>query len=342
MSDTNKNKAMPPDIIMPANATIQDGEARRLGVELEFTGLDCHEVAAVIAKRFDGLLRQEDEYRYSVESTDHGRFVIELDSRYVHKGESPLPDIGKRLEDEQLGDAVDRGVRMTIGEVTRHYVPVEIVCPTIPIASLRVLDNAVADLRERGARGTSESLVYAFGLQINVEMPALDAGTILTYFRAYLVSAERLRSDIGVDVSRRVLPFCQPHPPDYTRLVLRDDYAPGLEQLIDDYLRYNPTRNRDLDMLPLFAFIDEPRVIAFMGEEAKIKARPALHYRLPDSRIEDPDWFIVTEWNRWAKSVERLAADPKTLTAVRRAYLRYLETGSWKTLTQEALAWFRS
>lgn len=342
MSNTNKNKTMPPDIIMPANATTQDGEPRRLGVELEFIGLNCHEAAAIIAKRFDGWLRQEDEYRYSVEDTGHGRFVIELDSRYVHKGESPLPDIRKRLEDEQLGDTVDRGVRMTIGEVTRHYLPVEVVCPPIPIADLPVLDDAVADLRERGARGTGESLVYAFGLQINVEMPALDAGTILTYLQAYVVSAERLRSEIGVDVSRRVLPFCQPPPPDYMRLVLQDDYAPGMEQLIDDYLRYNPTRNRDLDMLPVLAFVDEARVIAFMGEEAKIKARPALHYRLPDSRIEEPDWFIVTEWNRWARTVERLAADPKRLTAVRRAYRRYLDTGSWKNLTQEALAWLRS
>ncbi len=332
---------MPQDIIVPARITTQDGKPRRLGVEIEFIGPNCYEAAAIIAKRFKGWARQEDEYRYSVEDTAYGRFVVELDTRYVHRGESPLPEVRKRLHDEHLGETVDRGVRMTIGEVTRHYMPVEVVCPPIPIQDLAILDGAVADLRKIGARGTSESVIFAFGLQINIEMPALDAGTILTYLQAYIVSAERLRSEIGVDVSRRVLPFCQPPPPDYMRLVLGDDYAPTMERLIDDYLHHNPTRNRDLDMLPLFAFIDLARVKARLGK-AKVNPRPALHYRLPDSRIEDPDWFIVTEWNRWAKSVEYLAADPQRLTAVRRAYRRYLDSGSWRTLTQEALAWLRS
>jgi hypothetical protein len=32
---------------------------------------------------------------------------------------------------------------------------------------------------------------------------------------------------------------------------------PDLDTLIDDYLEYNPTRNRALDFLPLFLHLDE-------------------------------------------------------------------------------------
>ncbi|OBX33760.1 putative amidoligase enzyme [Halomonas elongata] len=38
--------------------------------------------------------------------------------------------------------------------------------------------------------------------------------------------------------------------------MLDPDYQPDLRTLIDDYLEYNPTRNRELDLLPLFAYLD--------------------------------------------------------------------------------------
>ena len=87
---------------------------------------------------------------------------------------------------------------------------------------------------------------------------------------------------------------------------------------IDDYLAANPTRNRDLDLLPLLHYFDETRVRAVLPNE-KINGRPTFHYRLPDARVSDPGWSIAPDWNRWV-CVERLAADRERLDAVGAAY----------------------
>lgn len=79
-----------------------------------------------------------------------------------------------------------------------------------------------------------------------------------------------------------------------------------MDQLIDDFITDNPTRNRELDMLPLFAHLDEDRVRARV-DDPLIKARPTYHYRLPNTNLADPEWGVLTEWNRWV-IVERLAA----------------------------------
>ena len=117
------------------------------------------------------------------------------------------------------------------------------------------------------------------------------------------------------DFSRRYLTdFIDPFPTDYLELVLGSKYQPDLDQLIDDYLSHNPTRNRSLDLLPLLAEIDETRVLAGVArsERSLVKRRPAFHYRLPDCRIGDPHWSIAGEWNRWWY-VESVASDPALL-----------------------------
>jgi hypothetical protein len=88
--------------------------------------------------------------------------------------------------------------------------------------------------------------------------------------------------------------------------------------LIDDYLDASPSRNRELDMLPLFAHLDHDRVRARLPYE-KISARPTFHYRLPDSRVDDPAWTIAADWNRWVE-VERLACDPARLVRLAAAH----------------------
>ena len=93
-----------------------------------------------------------------------------------------------------------------------------------------------------------------------------------------------------------------------------------MDDLIDDYLAANPTRNRDLDLFRSCCIATKQRVRAVLPNE-KINARPTFHYRLPDARVSDPGWSIAPDWNRWV-AVERLAADRDRLDAVGAAYLR--------------------
>ena len=43
-----------------------------------------------------------------------------------------------------------------------------------------------------------------------------------------------------------------------------------------------------------------------------MSARPTFHYRLPNCRVDEPDWRIAHEWNAWV-TVEALAADEDAL-----------------------------
>jgi len=324
--------------IQPATATTADDTPRRVGVEIEFAGLDCARAAQIVADVTGAKLQEVDRYRFLIEETGQGTYVVELDTQYVHPEEGGQAEERVQLESERLGHALEEGLRTAIGEVTRMYLPVELVCPPVEIAELARLDEMTRRLRVAGAMGTRDSVVYAFGLQLNPDLPSMDAETILRYLRAYLVCADWLRRDIGIDLTRRVLPFIQPYPRAYVQLVLDPGYAPGLAQLIDDYLAHNPTRNRDLDLLPLFTFLAPQKVRATV-DDPRLKARPALHYRLPDSRIDDPGWGIVTEWNRWAHSVEALADDSRRLTAMSQDYLRYLENAWFPDWAEAADVW---
>jgi len=100
-----------------------------------------------------------------------------------------------------------------------------------------------------------------------------------------------------------------------------------MRQLIDDYLDYNPTRNRALDLLPLFAWIDVDRVMGLMEGE-KVTARPTYHYRLPNSRVDEVEWKTVEAWNSWVL-VERLANDIKALEELRDQYFKYFDSPSF-------------
>ena len=139
--------------------------------------------------------------------------------------------------------------------------------------------------------------------------------------RAYLLLAGWLREEIKVDITREVLPHANPFPKEYALKVLDSDYSPDLDTLIDDYLHHNPTRNRELDMLPLFAYLrpDHPHELL---HAQLTKPRPTFHYRLPNAQLSQPGWGSVMEWNRWVE-VEKLAVNTDVLLARCADYIAY-------------------
>jgi hypothetical protein len=88
--------------------------------------------------------------------------------------------------------------------------------------------------------------------------------------------------------------------------------------------------------LPLFTHLDENRVRARVQDE-RVKPRPTLHYRLPNSEIDRTDWDIALPWGEWL-FVERLAADPPRLERLCRRYSQHLNdpieklTSDWRVL----------
>jgi hypothetical protein len=290
-----------------------DGRKRRVGVEIEFAAVTARDGARIVQDLFGGVIREEDAHRYHVEGTDLGTFTSELDTQYAHRPH------GLDEADETGALAGFRAeMRRLLGDISSLVMPCEIVCPPIDHSDLPRLDGLVAALNAAGAEGTRASPFYAFGVQLNPEIATASPDWLAGVLRAYLLVSPWLRAAMALDITRRAVAFADPFPRAYAQDVLRAGYAPDLPQLIDDYLRHNPTRNRELDLLPLFAHLDPDRVRTRV-DDPRVSARPAFHYRLPDANLGQSDWSVCLEWNRWLV-VERLAENAGLLERIAADY----------------------
>lgn len=284
-----------------------DGRMRRVGFELEFSGLTLARAAEAVAAALDGEAGDSTAAERRLHVDGLGDFRIEIDWDYLKRKAAECAD------DERMSKWLRQ-----LGDVARLVVPVEVVCPPIALDRLEALDPMVEALREAGATGTEESPIAAYGVHVNAEAPDLDAGTILSYLKAFCLLQWWLVETHAVNATRRLTTFIDLFPADYADRILSRDSA-DLDELFDDYLAHNATRNRALDLLPLLAEIDEARVRRVI-DDPRIKARPAFHYRLPDCHIERDDWTLEQAWRSWWV-VEQLAQRPDDLAALGEAYL---------------------
>ena len=298
---------------MPGRMYKADGCERRVGVEIEMSGIDLEVIAQTVVDVIGGLLVKRSPYEYEVKETPLGKFKVELDMEYLTKyGRERLsPEMNKASELELIASDA-------LGALAMNIVPCELVSPPIELSSLAKLDDLVDALQRKGAKGTRESMFFAFGVHLNPELPNLEGLTILNYLKAFLCLCDWLVDNEDVALSRKLSPFIRPFSSDYIELVLDSRYQPSVSTLIDDYLEANPTRNKIMDMLPLFAHLDEARVLAVIGHQ-KLRKRPTLHYRLPNSDIDCEGWGIWKSWNDWWQ-VEALANDPERLAEVCKGY----------------------
>jgi hypothetical protein len=308
MSETSPSPHAPP---LQHTAS---GELRRVGVEIEFAGVQIAEAAEMVRQHYGGETRSMGAHRLHVDGTAWGRFVVELDTQYAHR-----PETKHGLADDLLSEAT----REFIGDAVTGIVPFEIICPPIPYDRLGDLNPLFDGLRKRGAQGTEEKAIYGFGLHLNVEVAEEQVDYLLRHVRAYLLLSDWLRQEIVIDLTRRILPHASRFPDEYALLVMAPDYSPGLREFIEDYAAYNPGRNRELDLYPLFRHLT-PDLVDDLVDDTRIKARPAFHYRLPNASLSKAGWSAVTEWNRWIE-VERLAADGERLRDMAQAFIAWHE-----------------
>lgn len=303
----NQNMKPPPSPPFPIS---EEGKDRRVGIEIEFAALKPRDAATLVTKRFGGTVVEVDPHRYEIQDGDHGVFLVELDAQYAHPNEK-LSDVEDRkpwLSElaNWLRD-LDTEASRLIGDLGGDLIPCEVVCPPIPWTELDRIEDLYRALHQAGAAGTDEGLLYAFGLHMNVEASGTTVADILPTLKAYLLLSPWLRSAIQVDGTRRIFPYIDPFPSSYIKRVCAPGYTPDLNAMIGDYLSYNPTRNRELDMLPLFSHLRAARVSRAV-DDPRIKARPAYHWRLPNALFSGQEAGPLAEWARWI-TVERLAAD---------------------------------
>jgi len=300
--------------------TVQNvrGQTRKAGFEMEYAGLSIEPSARLVQDVFGGEIEPVSTFVHNVH-TPVGKFSVEIDASMLKNKayEKPLRALGYDPDQRDM-----TWLETKILDAASLLVPIEIAAPPIVIDQLDPLDDLRQRLLDAGAKGTRRSVLYAFGMHINPEVPdPHDAAALRDTLRAFLLLFPWLKQRVEVDLSRRVVPYINPFPTEYVLCVLQPDYPEGSDRFIDDYLKYNATRNRPLDLLPALACLDEDRVTRTVEDPHLVKPRPAYHYRLPNCLIDEPDWSLAREWHTWV-IVERLASDRAKLGRMSWEFLR--------------------
>lgn len=281
-------------------------EPRRMGIEIEFAGLEAKQIAEHMQSVLGGEIEWQSPFVLTLHSDELGPFKLEMDSKQIK-------ELGTRSNIKGNPTQAEPGLEKTyieaVSRLAGNLVPWEIVSPPLALEHLSQLFPLVELLRESGAKGTRAAMHYAFGVHLNPEPVQLTAEHILRHLKSFFCLYEWILLEGDVDFSRRVTPYINHFPNEYILKVLDADYQPTMDQLIDDYLAANPTRNRSLDMLPMFAHIDEPRVRAVVDDD-RVNARPTFHYRLPNCEVDNPDWNLNRSIEIWM-AVEELALNEK-------------------------------
>lgn len=251
------------EIRTPPQTLNFEGKPRRVGVEVEFAALSARTVAQEIRSTFGGKIIEKNPHRLIVQGTEFGEFVSELDTQYAH----PIERESSAAEDPVTASFLDiiDALREFYGDISSLIVPCEIISPPLELAQLPKFDAFIRRLSTAGAEGTGSSPFYAFGTHLNPDIASTDARGIVAVLKAQMLLSGWLREVMSIDLTRRLTAFADAFPDDYVRQVVAPDYWPDMDVLISDYLASNPTRDRELDMLPLFAWLDEAAVRGAVG-----------------------------------------------------------------------------
>ncbi|MEM1046711.1 MAG: amidoligase family protein [Pseudomonadota bacterium] len=277
----------------PPRTKTDTGDERRVGLELEFGGLSGDEALNAILNAVGGRSYQPAPHRYRILDSRIGNLTLELDTRLAQpKNDTDEPDIVS-------------AARTIIGSLAKTVVPFEVVTEPLPFQAIPIFDRIVEGLRDAGAKGSSAHPAYAFGLHFNPEAPSTETSYLLSILRAHVLLNDTVRARSDGDLSRHLMGWARPYPDEFATGLLDAAYQPSFEKLVHDYVAFMPNRNYDLDMLPLFASIDED-LVSDLVKDPLLRPRPTFHFRLPVSQVDDPDWSIAEGWNSWM-AVERLA-----------------------------------
>ncbi|GGK70191.1 hypothetical protein GCM10011405_17820 [Rufibacter glacialis] len=300
---------------------------RTVGFELEFANVGIEECLHIVQELYGGRVEMENRFCAKVVETRLGDFSVEIDLKLLTEKQykTVFHKLNIDIEHLKLGqETLENVIDDALEKIIQKVIPYEIGVPPLPFNQLEQLEQLRQALYDHHAKGTEAFFTNAFGTHINTEIPDTNPDTILRYLRAFLLLYPWLLEAGETDFARKNLTsFINPFPAEYTALVLNPEYAPSLEQLIDDYHHYNPDRNRPLDLYPLFAFLREEQVSHFTNL-GSVKARKTFHYRLPNSCVSDPDWTLAQEWNNWVV-IEELAIKPDRIRQMSAQFLNLKE-----------------
>jgi len=291
------------------------GDIRRIGVEVEFSGLSETRVAEILQETFGGDLDEDDPHCLTLKGSALGDLQVELDTALAKKA--------------------DRKAGARVMDLLRGLVPVEVVTEPLLPEEVERFDTVIPELRAAGASGSRDGVFLGFGVHLNVEVVAPEARQTMRTIRAFGLLDPVLRAQSGIDVTRRVLPFVNAWPRALVDLLVRErpEHMGDLIDLVDPHVR---SRNHALDLLPLFKWSVPKLFEASFSDDRATSARPAFHFRLPDSQINESGWSLQEPWEMW-RLVEEVAASER-LEALEEAWVEHMDS---RALGRTDSAWVR-
>lgn len=280
--------------LIPKQIKNYEGKPRRVGVEVEYVGPDNNQSAYLAKQILGGTIEQVNPHLTHLIGSELGDMEFMLDTEYVHPDEPDEP-------------ATVQSARDTLGKMVSSLVPQEMVTSPIEICNLSMLNKLTDALAKAGAKGTHESILYAFGLHLNTEIASTSPEYLLSVMRAMVILEPKVKHSIQPDFSREIMRWAQSYKGEYVRVIMNDDYSPDMQTLITDYIRLNPGRSYHLDMLPIFRHLEAEIVSDLIGDKYPA-SRPTFHYRLPNSGLGLKNWSIRKDWNIWVE-IENFASE---------------------------------
>lgn len=265
---------------------------------MKLPGLSVGDASALVAAATGGRRCRVAEGAHVVRARSLGEFSLRLDWDHLHSRANLEPVTTPGFDWTEA-------VRLLLG----RQVPVKLTCPRLPLGQLHKLAPMGRALLDTEPMQQPPGTGAASRVSIGAELPRLDAETLHRYLRAFCLLQWWLNGESGSEENSRSSRIIGDYPEAY----LHSIHAlpePSMAQLTDHYLEHNPTSERALDMLPVFALFNARRVLEDTPDE-RVRAGPALRY---SSLIAggEADRSLAAIWNRWCV-VERLASDPTAL-----------------------------
>lgn len=209
------------------------GDNTRVGIEVEFKGLQALRSAEIVKEELGGTIEQIDEViKTTIKGHDsYGKPLYnEIINREYVVRKTLLGDILLKPETNQVTDE---------SMVESKEMIVELVTEPIQEKDASKLDSVLLKIKNAGAMGTD--LETAISTQINVEMfngvrKNAQVGTVINLMRGYLRPEHKNQIDERLQVPDIRKPYVEGYSKKMMKLLLDPEYKPTWRNLYDDFI----------------------------------------------------------------------------------------------------------
>ncbi len=210
-----------------------NNDQRRVGLEVEFIGLNPKKASEIVAKFSGGkLIVKTEKIKTTIKETKPDGTIIynEKDYTYYVIENTPMGKITMKPDANQLSDTEEADPKQMV---------TELVSEPVRYKDAEYLQTVLNELKAQGALGTNEDVAIAN--QVNAEVGAVEGENIreVKFYKNlirdyyYPRHSEQINERINAAVIRKR--YINPLAPKYLNILLDPNYNPTLEQFFMDY-----------------------------------------------------------------------------------------------------------